>query len=142
MDRAKLFTYLSILLLLVCLALCLTSVIVLRNAVAEGQAWQEKASSLADKLDACIDVLNPKIETEDPANEENEPPTVEADILSQRFLVRENNGKIGVYTEEGYLVRVIDCDVSMLPKREREALKNGITVESWSELVEYLQNYE
>lgn len=142
MDRAKLFTYLSILLLLVCLALCLTSVIVLRNAVAEGQAWQKKAELLAEELDACIDVLNPIIETETSPNEENEPPTTDADILCQRFLVRESNGKIGVYSEDGYLVRIIDCNVDMLPKREREALKNGITIDSWSELVEYLQNYE
>ncbi len=141
MDSAKFFTYLSILLLLICLSLCLTSVIVLRNAVAEGQAWQKKAEALAVELNDCIAVLNPNIESEAPPDEE-EPPTTDADILCQRFLVRENGGRIGVFTEDGYLVRMIDCKVEMLPKREREALKNGISIDSWSELVEYLQNYE
>ncbi len=146
MDTAKIWTVLCAFLLLICLTLSITSVVVLRNALAENDAWQTRAQALTEDLVACLSRLE-----EDPDSIPVDTPLddggsgdadMDADILYNRFCLRETGGKIGIYNDEGYLVRLLDTDVQTLPPSEREALQNGFCVNSWEELLEWIQNYE
>ncbi len=143
MDTAKIWTILCAFLLLICLTLSITSVVVLRNALAENEAWQTRTRALTEDLAACLAHLE-----EDPDSIPVDTPTgdggsdVDADVLYNRFCLRETGGKIGIYNDEGYLVRLLDTDVQTLPAAEREALQNGFCVNSWEELLEWIQNYE
>lgn len=139
MDISKLLTVLCCFVLIVCLTLSITTLIVLRNAVAENSVLQKEAEALVAELDGCVDVLNQNISVEDSLPTSTEPSTTDAP--SESFCVREVNGKIGVYTSEGYLIRLLDVAVETLPQADREALKSGILVSSWQELIAVMQDY-
>lgn len=139
MDATRAFSILCALLLLVTLTLSITTLVVLRNAVAESEAALQAAGGLIEKLDVAVGVL--KEDSIFTSTDEEEPST-EADVLYQKFSMRETNGKIGVYTEDGFLVRIIDVNVNLLPQSERDALREGITVNSWRELAALIQDFE
>lgn len=139
MDTTRVFSILCALLLLITLTLSITTLVVLRNAVSESQAALQAAGGLIEELDVAVGVL--KEESIFVSTEEEEPST-EADVLYQKFCMKETNGRIGVYSEEGFLIRIIDANVELLPERERNALREGITVNSWRELAALIQDYE
>ncbi len=138
MDVTKIWTVLCAFLLLICLTLAITSLVVLRNAVAETDAWHSRATALTDELEACIAVFG----EERDSYPTGAVPDTEVDVLYNRFCIRETGGKIGIYSDEGYLVRLLDTPVSTLPSEERRALEKGITVNSWEELFERIQSYQ
>ena len=139
MDISKLLAVLCCFVLIVCLTLSITTLVVLRNAVAENGALQNEAEALVAELNGCVDVLNQSIE------QENSVPTVsdtaQTDVLSDAFCIREVNGTIGVYTSDGYLIRLLEVNVDTLPQKDREALKKGIVINSWRELIAIIQDY-
>ncbi len=141
MDTSKLFAILSAFLLLICLIFSLTSLTVLRNTVHETDARLADAEILMESLNDSI----AKLKEYDPSvsvSTDIEKDDIDADILYNRFSIKETGGKIGIYSAEGYLIRLIETDVNTLPRAEREALIVGITVNSWSELIERIQDYE
>ena len=141
MDISKLFSILSAFLLLICMTFSITALVVLRNTVNETDVWLDAAGKLLADLNASVERLkdyDPSISVSADADKEE----TDVDILYHRFTIRETGGKIGVYTPEGYLIRTIEIDVSTLPRTEREALIAGITVDSWKELFERIQDYE
>ncbi len=140
MDITRLLTILAAFLLLICLTLSITTLTVLRNTIDETDAWQAKAADLSARLDASLAVLE-GIDISISTSTIPEESDTEVDILYNRFCVKETDGKIGIYSEEGYLVRLLDTDVRTLPATEREALSRGITVSSWGELLELIQDY-
>ena len=139
MDISKLLTILCCFVLIVCLTLSITTLVVLRNAVAENYALQSEAEALVSELNGCVNVLNENIEQEDALPTVNE--STQTDVLSDAFCVREVNGKIGVYTSDGYLIRLLEANVDALPEKDREALKKGIVINSWRELIAIIQDY-
>lgn len=139
MDTSRIFSILCAFLLLITLTLSITTLVVLRNAVAESEATLGAADALINELDVAVGVLK---EESIFTSTDTEAPSVDADILFQRFCMKETNGRIGIYTEDGYLVRIIDVDVTLLPKQEQITLQEGITVNSWRELVDLIQDYE
>ena len=74
------------------------------------------------------------------SNEQNQP-DAEAGVLFDRLSIRESDGKIGVYTEDGFLIRTIDVSIDTLPQSDREALKTGITINSWRELIALIEDF-
>ena len=44
------------------------------------------------------------------------------------YFLREHNGKIGIFSEENKLIETLDVFVMTLPRTDREALTDGITV--------------
>ncbi len=126
MTRAALLVCLC--LLAVCLILAIGSLAALQKAVRETEAIREDAAELVAELDARRKLL----ETED------QPVGV---TLPEAFCLRESGGKIGVYTVDGVLIRILDVDVSTLPKADRLSLQEGISVTSWSELMALIQDY-
>ena len=63
------------------------------------------------------------------------------DVLgSNGFLIRELDGKIGVYTKSGALLKVVDIPIKLFPQQEQQAIQNGIEVDSIDELLKIMQD--
>ncbi len=138
MDTTKIFTILCAFLLLICLVLTLTTLVIMRQALDKSMAFQSQAAAL---VRAWFPTQEPTDKAPDgsadpPAND------MAADVLYNRFTLKEHNGKVGVYSEEGYLIRTFDISVSTLPREAREALESGVTFHSWRELIELIEDYE
>lgn len=104
------------------------------------QATKEKMEAEILEMKHTLTMLTYKTCTNQPLQNPSE--DVEADILYDVFSLRESNGKIGVYTEAGYLIRLLDVDVATLPRADREQLSEGICVNSWRELIALIEDYE
>ena len=139
MDTSKILLIICAFALIVCLTLCITTLAVLRNAVAENGTLQSEATVLVQKLDECVDRLD-EVTPEQNASIEVSGGTDTTDT-AEGFCLRESNGSIGVYTTDGYLVKLLDVSVSTLPFAARQALQKGITVGSWEELIGLIQDY-
>lgn len=139
MDASKILLVICAFTLIVCLTLCITTLAVLRNAVAENGVLQTEANTLVEKLDGCVDRLDDTLSKDSESIEvsggTNGPDTANG------FCLREKDGKIGIYTADGYLVKQLDLSIKTLPKEVREALKAGISVGSWEELLALIADY-
>lgn len=138
MDFSKLMAVISAFVLIVCLVLSITTLVVLRNAVAENGLIQEDAKSLIGELNTSVDRLESTTNSQLENTTDEELP-VNAD--TERFTIREYEGKIAIFTEDGRMLHWLDVDLSLLPKNEREALAEGIEVKSRASLLSYLQDY-
>ena len=139
MDASKIFTVLCAFLLVICLTLSITALVVMRHAVDELAAWQEGVSIPVGNPDPLpTDTEEESLPSDTPDGKE----TTEADVLYNRFYLRAVEGGIGVYTEEGYLIRHLAVAIETLPLQEQNALREGIRVSSWRELLERIQDYE
>ncbi|MBO7273417.1 MAG: hypothetical protein J6V22_01035 [Clostridia bacterium] len=139
MDITKIFAVLCGFLLIICLTLSITCLVVMRNAVAETSFWQERAESLVNELDNCVEAMK-NIETDDlpvlaPGDDE-------ANTNDRRYCLRSTNQSLGVYDSDGYLIKQLDISASIFPIAERERLAVGIWVDSWAEMQQLVQNYE
>ena len=140
MDMSKIFTVICCFILIVCLTLCISTLVVLRNSIAENEAVQNDALELVQNLDASLENMNQTLKEHD----ESISVSVDDDrpvIQLESFVIRQINGKIGVYTSDGILLRVLDISLDMLPRRDREMLTEGITVGSLKELMALIQDY-
>ena len=138
MDASKILLVICAFALIVCLTLCITTLAVLRNAVAENGTLQSEATVLVERLDGCVERLD-GYTSEDGSIEVSG--GAEASKKETGFCLRENNGSIGVYTIDGYLIKILDVSPNTLPKAAREALQKGVTVGSWEELIGLMQDY-
>lgn len=138
MDTSKILLILCCFVLTVCLTLSISTLVVLRNAIEEHGAVQENSQSMMESLDACVNDLY-ELTTKDPSVSASTDPDRNSSSLS--FVLREINGKIGVYSSEGELLKLLDLPVNHLPKADREALQKGISVGSWRELIALIQDY-
>lgn len=105
-----------------------------------------QSSQRYNSAQALLDTLDTYLEEKENAEENTEQPNddaeVDADILYDVFYLREADGKIGVFTEQGYLVRMLAVDVETLPEQDRAAISAGICVTSWRELIALIEDYE
>lgn len=139
MDASKILLVICAFALIVCLTLCITTLSVLRNAVAENGTLQSDANALVGELTSCVEQLNEYIDTSDSI--EVSVGTDTKGTTDGGFCMRDTNGTVGIYTSDGYLVKLLDVSVSTLPPAAREALAKGITVGSWEELISLIQDY-
>lgn len=135
MDMAKLFTVICAFLLIVCLVFSITSLASLRNALEENDALQAQAEALNARLDDCVDQLNRQLE------EHFLPTSATPTATEPTLYVREINGTVGVYTQEGELLYSVALSSLSLPPAEREALSKGIEVHGWKELLALVRDY-
>ena len=138
MDITKIFAILCGFLLIICLTLSITTLVVMRNAVEETTVWQNRAESLVNELDGCVEAMK------NMANEDIPVLAPENDNKSQtnnRYCLRLNGESIGIYDSDEYLIEHLDINPILLPTKERELLSAGIWVESWKDLQKLIQNY-
>ena len=140
MDVSKMFCVLCAFLMVICLALSIATTFVLRYALVETEAWRSRM-----ELPAVSTGLLREEEAEPTLESEGDPedaPSLDADILYHRFCMRSVGEKIGIFSEEGDLIRTLDVQVKTLPLKDQEALSKGICVNSWRELLSLIRDYE
>ena len=115
-----------------------SAVTVLRSTVAEANEARERAELVLAELRRASD------RSSIPAQAAPvDPPTDTTAEPDRIFVFRAHEGRIGIFTAEGYLIRTLDVDVCTLPSVDRDTLENdGMTVHSREEmdaLIEDLQ---
>lgn len=65
----------------------------------------------------------------------------ETETQIQEYFIKSYEGKIGVFTEDTTLVRVIDVYIKTLPKADRRLLEKGFSVIGEAELRAVIQDY-
>lgn len=144
MDHTKILTLLCTFLLLVCLTLSIVALTVMRNATDESLRLRKEAHVLLDTLDDSLAAMSALVErTKDslPTFGKDEEGSVNTDGTFEALCIRLEGGRIGVYTESGRLLRILDLDPASLPPKERAALEKGIPIRSWQELIQLIQDY-
>ena len=151
MYLRKILWVLGGMILTVGLIFAVSTVAVLRNTVAEANEAREKAELVlaelrraSDKssIPAQADPVDPPRESESipPDKTETALPTA---ALGDAFIFRAYEGKIGIFTSEGYLIRTLDVDVRTLPATDRAALENdGIRVYSREETDALIEDFQ
>ncbi len=130
MDTSKILLLLCCFILIVCLTFCISTLTVLRNTVDESRAVQTEAAELVNEMESLLS------EYRDGAI-----PVLGETSDTDRFILRELDGRIGVYTIDNYLLHVLDVSIDTLPPSDREALAVGIPLSSWKELISWIQDY-
>ena len=74
---------------------------------------------------------------------DSEAPTaqLQTDSESNTWILREYQGKIAVFDENGELVKVLDSYVKSLPAADQALLREGLAVHSREALWELIQDY-
>lgn len=139
MDTSKILAILCCFVLIVCLVLSISTLVVLRNAIAENEVLQNDAKELVSELDGYVEELN-----QSKPNNDSISASVNTDQNGTKwdsFCIKETNGQIGIYASDGTLLKVLDISVSALPPADRDALAKGIQINSWRELIALVQDY-
>lgn len=138
MDASRILMTICTIVLSITLILSILALSSLRNAVDESDAMRQEAAVLVDKLVEHLDDAESngiETNTPNPNEEPSQNPTEE------KFLIRAINDKIGVFTEDGALIHVLDVLLDSMPAKTREDLKKGVSVGSMQELINRLQDY-
>ena len=135
MDISRIISVMCVFLLAVCLILSISALTVLRNTV-------DESTQACLEVQAFLNSMNEELKaTEPPSAETEESNSVPTDVLYENFCMREVNGKIAVYTADGYLIRILDISVETLPEADQAALRQGICVSSWKEILALMQDF-
>ena len=147
MEVSKILTVVILLFLLTSLLLSAVFLISLRKAVEENNHLQQNARRVLHLLEEQQNVLT-KLQsnqnTEDVSKDEtssDQATDVEASVGFEAFCLRTVGEKIGVYTADGTLLLTLEIRVDTLPAADREALQNGIAVDSPQKLLALLRDY-
>lgn len=76
------------------------------------------------------------------ADGDSEGDIVQPEETPVRYTVREHMGRIGVFSEEGKLVSVIDVYVKTLPEADRRMLGEGFEIIGQDQLNALIQDYD
>ena len=140
MDRAeKIFSILLIvfgIMLALCLFLSVASVAMLSKS-------RESAAAAAAQNEERMEDIFMRLERIEQADRQTDDESIETNIDalgSNGFLIRELDGKIGVYTKSGALLKVVDIPIKLFPRQEQQAIQNGIEVDSIDELLKIMQD--
>lgn len=72
---------------------------------------------------------------------EVEPNTDDTTAQESTWVVREHEEKIGVFSEDGVLLRVVDVYTKTLPRADRVLLREGIAVTSRQDLYALMEDF-
>lgn len=136
MDVSKTFTILCACLFILCLTLTITALVVLHNALQVNQSRSDPATVPVGNSDPFSDTIDQSFGTTviEPVDADPSP--------SERYCMKAVNGTVGIYTSDGYLMRMLSIRVETLPTAEQKALSEGITASSWEEVLSLIQDYE
>lgn len=59
----------------------------------------------------------------------------------KKYVIREHNGKVAIFSSSGALLRELDFYVKALPEADRERVRRGVEVGSLSELYSLIRDY-
>ncbi|MBQ9131204.1 MAG: hypothetical protein IJX62_01860 [Clostridia bacterium] len=141
MDRPKLLGICSTVSVLLCLFMTVVSLFFLQDLTEDSRLQRENLQLLVQEFESFAKDQNTSTNTDGSISTSTGAAGTTAESESTSFCIKAVNGKIGIYTADGYLVRLLDLDVATLPQRERQALEKGISMNSWQELLALLQDY-
>ena len=72
---------------------------------------------------------------------EVEPEAEDTTPKESTWIVREHEEKIGIFTEDGVLLRVLDVYTKTLPRADRSLLREGIAVSSRQDLYALMEDF-
>ena len=149
MGFAKLWIPLFCLLLIVGFFLARGTLTELKEKTAELKQTQQRIETTLGDWKGIIEdefaILTQATPQPSPKDEEPEKieeaafPTEAAPSFSR--VLRAYEGKIGVFTPQGYLIRVLDVDLRTLPASDLAALEAGIEISSREELLERMEDF-
>ena len=142
MGLSKLFLFLGVGVLAVCLVLSITTLQVLRNAIEENDLIQENAYSLVGELNGCVRALGELSTPTVPVDTEQDEPAKEVVANADRYWLRTSGDKIGLYNAEGKLLKLVEIPLDSLPASMRKELARGISLSSLEELFDLLRDLE
>ena len=135
MDISRIVSAACVVLLTLCFLLSICTVTVLRKAVIQSTDACFEMQSYIENLDAA-----PKAESL-PVQDTEADSSVPVDVLADRFCIRESNGRVAIYTDDGYLIRLLEISVETLPAADRLALQQGIYRSSWKEVLDLMEDF-
>lgn len=122
----------------------------LRGGVSDLQkkadAWKDAAQKAEDALKewktsfSAAAVPTQTTPEETPAEDEAEPEPANAEP-DFSCVLRLCNGKIGIFTDEGYAIRFLETDARTLPPADVAALEEGVPIRSRAELLERMEDF-
>lgn len=106
-------------------------------------AVQQTAEALSEWKDSVFDPPAVAVQIAPIPSPTEEPTPEQAQTAEAPFscILRTSNGKIGIFTTDGYLIRTLEVDLRTLPESDRSALEAGIWVSSRAELLERLEDF-
>ena len=140
MFFSKILNILCAFLLIVCLCISVTTLCALRNALDENELLQQRTEELLAELDRSVLAMDAIAEdaVQVLANQNQSPTTEEKSPTVYRL--RSTGENIGVYTADGNLIKLLDVHPKTLPTEIQRMLAEGISLSSWNELVEMIQD--
>ncbi len=132
MKYSVIFRTLSILFLSVSLILSVAMLTMVSDLEETQRDLQGQQQRLVMRLDDITERLEQVPDSVPVAKEEA--PTL--------YRICTSGDGIGVYTEDGLLVKRIATPVSMLPAADRHELDAGLIAGSWEEVLSILQDYD
>ena len=137
MDVSRMLVAICGFALSVCLFFSIGALSSLRHAVAESHAVKEEAEEVVERLEDRLEELEESVQAD-----KEDLPTVKEEPLSCEYRICSVNQIIGVYNENGELLRLVDVPIDNLPAADREKLSAGIKTDSWQAVESFLQDYE
>ena len=137
MDASKILSIGSAVALAVCLILSIIGLTRIEKSIDQNTALQAEQDSM-------LEILENEMNQTEPTTQDNAvsiPTATPDNTATGGYRIQSVGDKIGVYTLDGHLVRLIDVNPATLPRIDREALENGITVDSWERALAYLSDY-
>ena len=141
MDRPKLLGICTVISVLLSLFMTTVSLLALQDLTENSQRQKEDLREMAEDFKACIKDMELSAEADGSMSTVTDTMGSVSEPQSASFYAKTVNGRIGIYTEDGYLVRLLELNVATLPDGERAALEKGIFKDSWEELLALLQDY-
>jgi len=135
MDISRIISVSCVFLLALCLILCICVMAVLQNTVKESTQACMEVQTLLENVSNHIE------SSQDTVEDTTVDSSIPVDVLYHQFCMRESNGKIAIYTSDGYLVKILDVQVVTLPEADQSALREGISVSSWREVLALIQDF-
>ena len=138
MNIGKIFTLLCAMILSVCLVFAISSLTVLRNAVAETDRVRQETEQMLAVYQKSEETAAIPVQADPLKDQPSEtPPAAEP----QGFCLREERGKVGIFTSDNHLIALTDISVDLLPLSDQELLRAGIRLDSWSDLRSALDDF-
>ena len=76
-----------------------------------------------------------------PSEEPSDPIERTRQLATERYIMREHEGQIGVFDENGTLLKIYEINLSLLPEYDQKLLENGIEIAGEQELRARIEDY-
>ena len=100
-----------------------------------------RADTTISQLESTIGSLEAKIDGLSVLVSTNKVEANKNTISDYKYLIKEQNGKVALFSSDGTLLREVEIPLRALPQKDREMLANGIKIKDDAELYSLIQDY-